>query len=265
VRHLVFVLLLPFAAALPALARQDGDPGITPGMAKRLAAERVGAVQPGLYTAGDYDRFTLEPYGVNKFLLRFSNNPETFVLTMERSSLGTKILKYDTGAVVLRVSVWGNMTLYTQDWPLGLPAAFQSDAPEPPPLAITTNELTAAFGDESGHMVYARNVALKFSADPSVVASDPETRGCAFEAMTTVAIGIERYVAAQPLARQILGKRINSVKVAEGGKPTVTISGQTLIVSFVPTDGREGHESSLVVEQDLNTLLTASPPDVTKK
>ena len=253
------------AAVLPALAQPDGGPGTPPGMASRLAAERVSTVQPGLYGAGEHDSFTVEPYGTNKYLLHFSDNPEIFVLTMERSSLGTKVLKYDTGATALRVAAWGGMTLYTQDAPQGLPATFQSDVPQPQPLAISANELTTAFGDESSHLVYVRNVALKFSADPSLVSSDPETRGRAFDAMITAAIGIERYVAAQPSARQVLGKRINSVKVAEGGKPTVAISGPTLIVSFVPGEGHEGHESSLAIQQELTKLLIVSPRDVATK
>ena len=234
-------------------------------MASRLAAERVGAVQPGRYSAGEHESFTIEPYGASKYLLRFSDNPEVFVLTMERSSLGAKVLKYDTGATALRVSLWGGITLYTHDAPQGLPATLQGDAPQPLPLAISANELTTAFSDESSHLVYVQNVALKFSADPAVLAADPETRGRAFDAMITAATGIERFVAAQPPARQILGKRINSVKVAEGGKPTVAISGPTLIVSFVPGEGHEGHESSLSIEQELNKLLLAAPRDVATK
>ena len=270
VRHLFFIMALSLAAApsalVPsALAQPDGGPGTPPGMASRLAADRVGAIQPGLYSAGEHDSFTLEPYGTNKYLLRFSDNPENFVLTMERSSLGAKVLKYDTGATALRVSVWGGMTLYTQDAPQGLPATFQNDVPQPQPLAISAYELTTAFGDESSHLVYVQNIALKFSADPAVIAADPETRGRAFDAMVTAATGIERFIAAQAPARQILGKRINSVKMAEGGKATVAISGPTLIVSFVPGEGHEGHESSLAIQQELTKLLMVSPRDVATK
>ena len=103
-------------------------------MASRLAAERVSAVDPGTYSAGEHDNFTLEPCcAANKYLLRFADNPENFVLTMERSSLGAKIFKYDTGTTVIRVSVWGGMTLYTHDAPQGLPATFQGEAPVPRP------------------------------------------------------------------------------------------------------------------------------------
>jgi len=265
VRYLVSILALFLVASSAVQAQPDAGPGVAPGMASRLAAERVSAVQPGLYTAGDHDSFTLEPYEANKYLLRFADNPETFVLTMERGSLGAKVLKYDTGATALRVSVWGGMTLYTQDAPQGLPATFQNDVAAPSPLAISANELTTAFGDESSHLVYVENIAIKFSADPAVVSADAETRGRAFDALTNAATGIERFIAAQPAARQTLIHRINSVKVAEGGKPTIAISGQTLLVSFVPGEGHEGHASSLAIQQELGKLLIGPARDIATK
>jgi len=157
------------------------------------------------------------------------------------------------------------MTLYTQDAPQGLPATVQSGASTPTPLAISANELTTAFGDESSHLVYVQNIALKFSADPAVLWADPETRGRAFGALVNAATGIERFIAATPSARQILTHRINSVKVAEGGKPSIAISGQSLLVSFVPGEGYEGHASSLAIQQELTKLLVVSPRDVATK
>ena len=66
------------ASAPPALAQRDAGPGTPPGMASRLAAEHVGPVQNGLYSAGDNGTFTLESYGAAKYLLRFSSSAETF-------------------------------------------------------------------------------------------------------------------------------------------------------------------------------------------
>jgi len=263
VRHRFGAVILLMAGLYSTSAPAQPDGG--PGMASRLAAERIGAVQPGLYNAGENESFTLEPYSANAYLLHFVDNPEQFVLTVERGSLGAKLMKYDTGATALRVSVWGGVTLYTQDAPQGLPATFQADATPQQPLAISVGELQTAFADEAGHLSYVLNIVLKFSADPTVLAADSETRGRAFDALTNAATGIERFIAAAPWARQVLSKRINSVKVTEGGKPTIAISGQTLLVSFVPGEGHEGHASSLAIQQELSKLFAASAKDVAAK
>ena len=246
-------------------AQPDAGPGVPPGMASRLASERMGPVEPGLYSAGDSGSFTLQSYGTGKYLLRFAGHAENFVLTVERASLGAKLLKYDTGTTAMRVSIWGGLTLYTQDAPQGVPATRQSATPPSDVLEISAAELQTAFNDESSHLTYVQNIALKFSADPAVLAADPETRGRAFDALTNAAVGIERFLAATPLARQVLVKRVNSVKVAEGGKPTVALAGQTLLISFVPGEGHEGHASSLAIQQELGKLLAASARDVATK
>jgi hypothetical protein len=265
VKTVVTVLSILLASGSSGWAQPDAGPGTPPGMASRLAAEHVGAVQPGLYSAGDSGTFTLAPYGSAKYLLRFSGRAENFVLTMDRGSLGAKLLKYDTGATALRVSVWGGLTLYTQDAPQGLPATYQGEAPAAGALAVSAGELQTAFGDEASHLTYVQNIALKFSADAAVLTADAETRGRAFDALTNAAVGIERYLAANAAARQTLAKRINAVKVAEGGKPTVAISGQTLLVSFVPGEGHEGHASSLAIQLELTKLLAVSARDVAIK
>lgn len=246
-------------------AQPDAGPGVPPGMALRLQSERMGPVQPGLYNAGDSGSFTLESYGPGKYLLRFAGHAEKFVLTMDRASLGAKLLKYDTGTTAIRISVWGGVTLYTQDAPQGVPATFQNATPPAPTLAISAAELQTAINDEASHLTYVQNIALKFSADPAVLAADPETRGRAFDALTNAAVGIERFLAANPMARPTLVKRVNSVKVAEGGKPTVSLVGQSLLVSFVPGEGHEGHASSLAIQQELGKLLAISARDIAIK
>lgn len=266
IRTLSVVLLL--TAVPSAWAQPDAPPGINPysnPMAARLSAERMGDVRAGVYSAGDGSIvFTLAPYR-RKYLLSFQNSPEVFVLSVEHGSLGARILKYDTGTTAIRVSVWGGMTLYTQDAPGGVPATRQGDAPAPAQLAVSQPELQAAMQDEASHMTYVQNVDLHFSADPSVMTADPETRGRAFDALINAALGIERFLASLPIARQIFAKRVSSVKVAEGGKPTVSLTGQTLLVSFVPGEGHEGHASSLAIQQELSRLLANSAKDVAAK
>ena len=266
----ILFLIMTAALAAPALilpvkAQPDAGPGLPASMASRLKAERIGPVEPGFYSVGDAGSFVLEPYGPTHYLLRFTGGKESFVLSVERSSLGARILKYDTGATAIRVSVWGGMTLYTPGAPGGLPATRQGDAPPANELAISAGELQTAFNDEAGHLTYVQKINIRFSADPAVLQSDPETRGRAFDALTNAAVGIEHFLATLPGVRSLFARRVNSVKVAEGGKPTVTLSGNTLLVSFVPGEGHEGHASSLAIQQELTRLFAAQPKDMASK
>ena len=86
-------VLLAGLAANPAWAQPDAPPGVPPSMASRLAADRLSAIQPGIYSSGEKDSFTLHRFPGGKYLLRFSGASESFVLSVERGSLGTKLLK----------------------------------------------------------------------------------------------------------------------------------------------------------------------------
>lgn len=225
-------------------------------MAARLSAERVSGISAGGYGVDEGRRFILQPYG-DKYLLRFTDSPEKFVLTVDRGLLGTKVLKYDTGATALRVSVWGGLTLYTRDSPNGVPATRQGDAPAPGPDPVSAADLGAAMKDESSHLDYVQHIALNFVADPSVMNADGETRAIAFDTLTNTVTGIERFLA-EPLAKKALARRIDAVRVTEGAKPTIIIAGRALMVSFVPGEGYDGRASSHAIAQALGKLLQVS-------
>jgi hypothetical protein len=261
----VVLLAWPLSGGTSALAQPDAPPGVSPYanvMAARLSAERVGEARPGQYSTGDGRIvFTLAPDN-NKYLLRFQDSPEVFVLSVEHSSLGARLLRYDTGATAIRVSVWGGLTLYTHDAPGGMPATRQGDAPAPVQLTVTQPELQAAMRDETSHLTYMQNVDLRFSTTPSVMAADPQTRAWAFDALVNAARGIERFLVSLPLARQNFIQHINSVKLVEGVKPAITLAGRTLLVNFVPDAGHAGHASSLAVQKELSRLLADPAQDI---
>src|SRR5580704_11153031 len=122
-------------------------------MSARLSAEKVGDVETGSYSAGDNLNFSLDSYG-DKYLLRFADSPESYVLSVERIFLGGRILRYDTGVTALRVSVWGGMTLYTAGAPGGLPATKTSDDLAAPRPLVGRDDLMAALADEESHLDY---------------------------------------------------------------------------------------------------------------
>ena len=226
-------------------------------MSARLSAEKVGDVEPGSYSAGD-NNFSLDIHG-DKFLLRFAGNPEAFVLSGDRVVLGGRVLKYDTGVTALRISVWGGMTLYTDAAPGGLPATRTGDSAAPPRPPVTDADLDAALNDEATHLSYVEQMHLHFSTDAAVLTRSDDARALAFDALTNAEAGIERVVA-NTAARQAFSHKIDAVRVVEGDKPSITLSGRTLLVGFAPAQGVAGRASSRAITQALGKLLAIPEP-----
>jgi hypothetical protein len=238
------------AIAQPALAQESAA---TDPMAARLSAERLGDVETGSFSAGENLNFTLEPYG-DKFLLRFTDSPESYVLSVERIFLGGRILRYDTGATALRVSVWGGMTLYTAGAPNGLPTTRISDDLPQPRLPVSRDDLVAALADEESHLTYTLGLHLRFSAEPALLSSNNDRRGLAFDTLISTAAGIE-HLMATPAGRQALAKKFDTVRIVQSAKPGVSLSGKTLLVSFAPAAGPAGRASSREVALELGKML----------
>ena len=227
-------------------------------MAARLSAEKVSDVAAGNYSAADNVNFTLLPYG-DKYLLRFDGGPENFVLYSDRIALGGRELKYDTGAIAMKISVWGGVTLYTQEAPGGLPATRTGDPSIPPRLAVSASSLMAAMADEENHLNYAQHLKLRFSADAAVLKGDDDARAYAFDTLVNSEMGIERVVST-PGGRAAFTQRFDSMRIVEGEKPTIAISGRTLLVSFVPSAGATGRASSRAIAYALGKLLSLQEP-----
>ena len=246
VRTISILLLLAMGLTGPAWAQNDA-------MRARLSAEKLGNVEAGIYSAGDNVNFTLEPYA-GKYLLRFSDGPEAYLLTVERVLLGGRILRYDTGAVALRVSVWGSMTLYTVATPGGLPATKTGEEIAPPAPPVSRDDLTAAMADEKSHLAYTTQLRLRFAVDPALLNAGDDQRRLAFDALVSAEAGIERLMAA-PGGREAFTRRFDTIRLVQGDKPGVTVSGKTLLVSFAPADGVAGHASSREVALELGKML----------
>jgi hypothetical protein len=247
----IFAFCLLAAAAQPVLAQQES--AVSDPMTARLSAEKLGDVETGSFSAGDNLDFTLQPYG-DKYLLRFADSPESYVLSAERIFLGGRILRYDTGATALRVSVWGGMTLYTADAANGLPATRVSDDLPQPRAPVSRDDLLTAFADEESHLAYTLGLHLRFSAEPALLSSTNDRRGVAFDALVSTAAGIERLIAT-PAGKQAMVKKFDAIRLVESAKPGVRLSGKTLVVSFTPAAGQAGRASSREVALELGKML----------
>jgi hypothetical protein len=226
---------------------QYSEPG------NRLSIDRIAYIQPGTYLAGDSVGFEIVNAGGN-YLLRFRGAPEVFVLYADHGSLGGRILKYDSGETAVNIAGWGGMTLYTDQMPQGLPAVRTGDALTPQPPSVSTQEIQAAAGDEAERLAYVRRINVQFAADWNALGDNPLARAFAFDTMENTARGIERFTGGGA-QREIFAKRVSGVMVVQGSRPTLGLSGRTLMVSFNPGAGFEGRASSRAIARALANVL----------
>jgi hypothetical protein len=247
-------LAIAFCAA--ALVAFSGVPvGAQDSIAQRLSMDRLANLQPGNYLAGDHVKFTLDAVGGN-FLLRFDGSPEVFVLYADHASLGGRVLKFDSGETAIQVAVWGGLTLYTDAQPGGLPAVRTGDSVSPAPQSLGLSDIQNAAADEAQHLAYTRRLQLSFTADWSSL-NDGATRAYAFDTLENVARGLDRF-AASPQGRDALARRVDTVAIAlSGGRPTLSLNGRTLVVTFNPWQGFLGRASSRAIAHSLPVVLGA--------
>ncbi len=223
------------------------------GLFERLATDRLAPVQPGVYLAGDKIKFQLSPSGSN-FLLRFDGNAEVFALYSDRASMGSRLLKYDSGETAIRVAGWGALTLYTDLQPNGLPAVRVADASLQPRQPLTVEEIEKIASDETQHLAYARKLRVLFTADWSVLETNAYLRAMALDAMENAARGLDRF-ARSHTSRDAIAKAIKTVTLATGRRPTISLHEKTLIVTFNPERGYFGRASSRAIARALATVL----------
>lgn len=248
VRAISAIAIFAFLA-VPAAAQAQPS-SIQDAMAARLSADKMGDIESGDYTAGDDVAFSLDSLRDDKYVLRFANNPEEFVLSADHVALGGRDLKYDTGVTALRVTVWGGMTLYTDTAPGGLPATRIGDLTALPRPAVSEADLNAALRDETSHLSYLQRVNVRFTAPRG----NDGVRSQAFDTLINTVTGIERVIATQA-GRDAFARKIDAVKLVEAKSPGISLSGRALTIHFVPAQGAPGRPSSHAVAVALGRYL----------
>ena len=251
-KNWVFALLLALTAVVPASAEDS--------LSAKLESRRIGAIEPGTYQAGDNLFFSLARWN-DKFLLRFNGDPEIYVLYPASTTMGGRILKYDTNATAISVSGWGGITVYTDAKPDGLPAvrADDHDPMVPTPQPVKFHELQNAAKDESAHLAYARNVNITFAADWDRLSQRPGSWAQALEAMENTGRGIEQFTA-DPRNRERLIRHMKAVRFQDGMRPAIAINGKTLLVTFDASKAYAGRPSSRAVQHALGHMLGQKKP-----
>lgn len=244
--RLAIAAILALACFASALAHAEGA------LSEKLSSEKLGEIQPGEYQA-DNIHFSLSRDG-SIYLLQFDGDPEVFVLYSDFTSLGGRVLKYDSGESALQITGWGGITLYTDAHPGGLPAERSGDSDPPAMQPVSLSDMQSATDDESDHLAYTRRLNVKFDADWKALQNNDALRARAFDALENTARGIERY-AAKSAARKAFSEHFKRVQIAVGRKPTLDAMDKTLIATFDPDKGYRGRASSRAIARALERLL----------
>ena len=181
--------------------------------------------------------------------------PETFVLYPDRTSLGGRVLKYDSGETAIRVAGWGALTLYTDTQPNGVPATRNGDAPPFPSTPVSVEDVQSIAAQDGARLAQTRHLHIAFTANWSVLETDAELRATAFSALENTARGIERFVH-DGQTRKLIAAHIARVTLATGRLATLKLQDKTLIVTFDPERGYAGSASSRAIARALPKLFT---------
>jgi hypothetical protein len=137
-----------------------------------------------------------------------------------------------------------------------LPAVRTGDFVPPLQTPVSLGELQGAAEEDTAQLAEIQHLSVSFRTDWAALSSNIQARVVAFEALENVARGIERFCGS-PHGRNALARRLTAVTLAIAGRPTVTLEGKTLIVTFNPDMGYEGRASSRSISLALGSLFSA--------
>ena len=251
---ILFCVALLGMSAAPACAQVNS----------KIRQEHFGSIVAGDYQAGDKLHFSLTRYQAdrfeNEFLMRIAGQPEVYVLYADYASLGGRVLKFDSGAIAIQVAGWGNMTIYTDDQPDGLPAVRTGDDQAPSLAPVSLPQIQSAANDEAQHLSYSRGVQVSFTADWNMLAGDAGQRELAFDALENTARGVDRFTA-NAAARTVFQQRVGSISIQAGDKPIIRLAGKTLIVTYNPHQNYAGRASSRAISYAMGKMFAVPMPN----
>jgi hypothetical protein len=184
--------------------------------------------------------FVLDRSPGRQVFMRFDSDPEIWALSPTPGPRGDMIYKNDMGEPMLRTTRVGGMTLFTQDQPGGVAAAFAGQAAFlRPPLVVTPGGLLQSFAQASERAARAIRHPITFEAENVPLAA----MGLIADTATVTAQAFSEVAARGDAARQMLD-RFSKVRIGVGSGPGAKISGETVRIAVDPDRGLAGRPSS---------------------
>ncbi|HAH10368.1 MAG TPA: hypothetical protein DCL54_00765 [Alphaproteobacteria bacterium] len=224
------------------------------GLSHAAAMDAAPATGSGFYQTSDGRAgFVLDRIG-SEARLRFDAQDEVFALRWKPAVNGDKVLVRDDGEVVLRMTPLGGITLFSPEFPNGVPVVYQRVAMplEAPPPPIETVQEVAATAAARLRQVYGS--AIRFEGPWAAAADDGGLRLVLFDAVRNAEsafLMLSSYGSEREAVRRLSPRVIFAV----GPQPGVTRKGSELRVIFALDRGVSGRASSYRMLTDLRATL----------
>lgn len=190
------------------------------------------------YASESGAQFTVDTTGTN-VLFKFDHSAEIWVLKQKPAPGGDVIYVNDVGDPVLRASRHGGLTLYSQDRPMGAPAAMLGASQGFKAPTISPQALVAKLAQASAKASQAAGRLIVFDADEITPGSEPLVA----DAAAVIAGAIQRLKRYSGGDRVLA--RVRLVRITEGRSPVVAMRPSGVLdVIIAPQRGLAGRPSS---------------------
>jgi hypothetical protein len=200
------------------------------------------ALQAGRYEVSEgRATFVLDTAAGKSAFLKFEGSPEIWALHPTSGPRGDVIYKNDMDEPMLRATRLGGITLFTQDQPEGLPAAFIGLGP-PPRIVhdMELDELFNIFVQASSRTSHAAQHLIVFEGPQDIT---PSTAPVFADAAIVTSQAFAR-VAGQGKFGKVLVARFARVEFSAGRGASAATRGQTVSITVAPDQGIAGRPSS---------------------
>lgn len=172
-------------------------------------------------------------------LLRCDDDPdEIWVVSPSRGPRGDILFKDDVGDVLLRVTKFGGVTLFTASRPMGVAATLEGKASPLRPMPMGLSGLYQRMVLASGHSTRAAHHLVAFEAPDADAHSAAAIADAAILAMNAIVAA-----ASQPQGRTAI-THLTKVLLLHGSRNGAWMQHGVLIIQVNPGDGFSGHPSS---------------------
>ena len=249
--RLLATLMLVFCLVESGAALADGPRSLKEAMFGKKSDDSHSSARPPVahFKSEDGQGFILDESS-NHSLMRFDGDDEVWLLTPSQGPKGDVVYKNDIGEPVLKSTRWGGMILFSDDRPMGDPAAVTGKAD-----AFTPGRISPSLLFQS--LVHAsRRVSLAFGRTIGFDAPDV-TPGADFLYADAAGVTAEALV---QVSQQIRGKQImapvRTVQFIEGRPPSASLQNGILVLKLDVSRGDwTGRPSSRRI---FNVILTSA-------